>query len=123
MNMGQKTFEERDLILELFPGTSPELLPPGEVLYYRDSVGRVHIQEDPLHLILEPLDSTPSTAPVICEACLRHTRRASAQFFRFGVGENGRHYRYVVLCRDTESCTGASRPQRLREILLRGILP
>ncbi|GEM85472.1 hypothetical protein [Meiothermus granaticius] len=121
--MREKTFEERELILEMFPGTSPELLPPGEVLYYRDSVGRVHIQEDPLHLILEPLESTPSTAPVICEACLRHLRRSAAQFFRFGVGEDERHYRYVVLCRSTESCTGAARPERLREILLRGILP
>lgn len=121
--MGGKIFEERELILELFPGTSPELLPPGEVLYYKDSAGRVHIQEDPLHLVLEPLEPRASTAPVICEACLRHLSRRQAQFFRFGVGENLRHYRYVSLCADTESCAGAARPGRLREILLRGILP
>jgi len=120
--MGERVFEERDLILELFPGTSPELLPPGEVLYYRDGQGWVHICEHPLHLILEPLEQKSSTAPVICEACLRHLSRRSAQFFRFGVGENPRHYRYVSLCTDTESCAGAARPGRLREILLRGIL-
>ncbi|MBO1437236.1 hypothetical protein [Meiothermus sp. CFH 77666] len=121
--MGEKVFEERELILELFPGTSPELLPPGEVLYYRDSEGRVHIEESPLHLVLEPLERSNSTTPIICEACLRHVSRTAAQFFRFGVGENQRHFRYVALCRDTESCSGASRPGRLREILLRGILP
>jgi hypothetical protein len=121
--MGEKIFEERELILELFPGTSPELLPPGEVLYYRDKEGRVHIQESPLHLVLEPLERSFSTTPIICEACLRHVSRTAAQFFRFGVGENGRHFRYVALCRDTESCSGSARPGRLREILLRGILP
>lgn len=132
--MGHKIFEERELILEIFPGTSPELLPPGEVLYYRDAEGRVHIQEDPLHLVLEPLEQKNSTAPVICEACLRHLSRRQAQFFRFGVRqtssgglgaqtENPRHFRYVSLCSDTESCAGAARPDRLREILLRGILP
>ena len=34
-------YEERELILELFPGTSPDLLPLGEILYYRDEEGRV----------------------------------------------------------------------------------
>ncbi|MDT7920075.1 MAG: hypothetical protein RQ868_05730 [Meiothermus sp.] len=121
--MGEKVFEERELILELFPGTSPELLPPGEVLYYRDKDGRVHIEESPLHLLLEPLESSGSTTPIICEACQRHVSRTAAQFFRFGVGQDGRRFRYVALCRDTESCSGAAPPGRLREILLRGILP
>ncbi|RDI95812.1 hypothetical protein DV704_05950 [Meiothermus sp. QL-1] len=121
--MGEKTFEERELILELFPGTSPELLPPGEMLYYRDEEGRVHIREEPHHLVLEPLEALQGTTPIVCEACLRHISRASAQFFRFGVGQSGRHFRYVALCRDTESCSGVARPGRLREILLRGILP
>ena len=121
--MGERVFEERELILELFPGTSPELLSPGEVLYYRDQEGRVHIHENPLHLVLEPLEPSSSATPIICEACLRHISRTAAQFFRFGVGENRRHYRYVALCRDTEGCAGAARPGRLREILLRGVLP
>ena len=121
--MSRSSYEERELILELFPGTSPELLPPGEVWYYRDAEGRVHIQENPLHLVLEPLEGASSAAPIICEACNRHISRSSAQFFRFGVGESPRHFRYVGLCRDTSSCAGASRPDRLREILLRGLLP
>lgn len=118
----QKGHDERELILELFPGTSPELLPPGEVLYYRDAEGRVHIQEHPLHVVLEPLDPTPSVAPVICEACQRQLHRSSAQFLRLKVGNSDRHYRYVALCLNTESCAGAARPERLREILRRGIL-
>lgn len=121
--MGEKSFEERELILELFPGTSPELWPPGEILYYRDQEARVHIEESPLHLILEPLEPTGSTTPIVCAACHRHISRAAAQFFRFGVGQDARHFRYVALCRDTESCSGIAPPARLREILLRGILP
>lgn len=62
--MAKQSFDERELILELFPGTSPELLPLGEVLYYRDVEGRVHISEEPLHLVLEPLEDTASLAPV-----------------------------------------------------------
>jgi hypothetical protein len=123
MKMAEKTYEEREMILELFPGTSPELLPPGEVLYYRDKGGRVHISEAPLGLVLEPLEPFSSTAPIICEACLRHVSRSAAEFFRFGVGKNQRHFRYLALCRDTDTCAGAARPERLREILFRGILP
>jgi hypothetical protein len=121
--MSRPSFEERELILELFPGTKPELLPPGEVWYYRDEEGRVHIQEDPLHLVLEPLEGGPSSAPIICEACNRHISRSSAQFFRFGVGDNPRHFRYVGLCRDTASCASAARSSRLHEILLKGLVP
>jgi len=121
--MGKETYEERELILELFPGTSPELLPLGEVLYYRDQDGRVYIEEKPLHLLLEPLEPSKSTTPIICEACQRHVSRTAAQFFRYGVGQSERHFRYIALCRDTEGCSGIAPPERLREILLRSILP
>lgn len=119
--MGKKVFEERELILELFPGTPPELLPPGEVLYYRDHEGCVRIEEDPLRLVLEPLEPSSSATPIICEACQRHISRTNAQFFRFAVGQDGRRFRYVALCRDTEGCSGVAPPERLREILLRGL--
>ncbi len=78
--MGEKVFEERELILELFPGTSPELLPPGEVLYYRDREGRVHIEESPLHLVLEPLERSSSTTPITARpACgMSPARRRSS---------------------------------------------
>ena len=67
-------YEERELILELFPGTSPDLLPLGEILYYRDEEGRVVILEKgppELKLVLEPLPGSPAT-PQVCEACHRH---------------------------------------------------
>lgn len=83
----------------------------------------MHIVETPLGLVLEPLEPCSSTTPIICEACLRHVSRSAAEFFRFGVGNNLRHFRYLALCRDTNTCSGAARPERLREILLRGILP
>lgn len=57
-------YEERELILELFPGTSPDLLPIGEILYYRDEEGRVVILEKgppELKLVLEPLPGSPAT--------------------------------------------------------------
>ena len=123
LQMAKQSFEERELILELFPGTSPKLLPPGEVLYYRDDEERVHIQEDPLHLVLEPLESKSNLSPIICEACNRHISRSSAQFFRFVVGQDQRHFRYIGLCHDTLSCANAARPGRLREILLRALVP
>ncbi|PZA08378.1 MULTISPECIES: hypothetical protein [unclassified Meiothermus] len=117
--MGKQSFDERELILELFPGTSPELLPLGEVLYYRDVEGRVHISEEPFHLVLEPLEDTASLAPVLCEACLCQLSRSAAQFVRHPVGQGGRHFRYLALCADTDACRERARPGRLREILLR----
>jgi len=64
--------DERELILELFPGTPFDLLPPGEVLYYR---------------------------------------------------EGERVVRYVLFCEDTEACRERARPEVLRRILRKGILP
>ncbi len=121
--MNEDTFDERELILELFPGTSPALLPPGEVLYYRDAEGRIHIQEDPLHMVFEPIEMQPSVKPVLCEACRVQISRTTAVFVR-GVVPNseGRRFRYLTLCEDTESCRERARPEHLREILRRGIL-
>lgn len=116
-------YEERELILELFPGTSPDLLPLGEILYYRDGEGQVHILEKgppELHLTLEPL-GIPSS-PQVCEACRRHLSGSALAFFRHPVGGRAEHVRYLILCQDTPSCAEHARPERLREILLRGIL-
>ncbi|MGQ9753478.1 MAG: hypothetical protein ACUVQD_02265 [Thermaceae bacterium] len=116
--------EERELILELFPGTSPDLLPMGEILYWQDGDGRVHIAErgmEALHLVLEPVEGTPR-APQVCEACRRHLSGQALGFFRHAVGKDPRHLRYLVLCRDTVRCASHAEPQRLRELLLRGIL-
>ncbi|MCL4454791.1 MAG: hypothetical protein M1369_00275 [Deinococcus sp.] len=121
--MPKEVFEERELILEIFPGTSPRLLPLGEVLYYRDLEGRVHITEEPHHLVLEPLEAAPAYAPVICEACLRQLSRQEARFFRFEVGVGEGHYRYLSFCHDTRQCASLALPERLREILLRAIMP
>ncbi|GAB5602503.1 hypothetical protein FJNA_10280 [Thermus sp. FJN-A] len=117
-------YEERELILELFPGTSPDLLPIGEILYFRDEEGRVVILEKgppELRLVLEPLPGTTS-APQVCEACRRHLSGSALGFFRHPVGGRADHLRYLVLCLDTGSCASHAEPERLREILLRGIL-
>lgn len=116
--------EERELILELFPGTPPDLLPLGEILYYRDELGRVVILEKgppELRLTLEPLPG-PTGNPQVCEACRRHLSGSALGFFRHPVGGKETHLRYLVLCLDTENCASHAEPERLREILLRGIL-
>ncbi|MFD3004876.1 hypothetical protein [Thermus tengchongensis] len=116
--------EEREMILEIFPGTPPELLPIGEILYYRDEEGRVIIQEKgppELRLTLEPLPGTLGS-PQVCEACHRHLSGSALGFFRHPVGGRETHLRYLVLCLDTGSCASHAEPERLREILLRGIL-
>ncbi|MEZ0346906.1 MAG: hypothetical protein ABWJ90_00130 [Thermus sp.] len=116
--------EEREMILELFPGTSPELLPLGEILYYRDAEGRVVILEKgppELRLELEPLPGV-AHGPQVCEACHRHLSGSALGFFRHPVGGKDTHLRYLVLCLDTASCASHAEPERLREILLRGIL-
>lgn len=116
--------EERELILELFPGTPPDLLPLGEILYYRDEEGQVVLLErgtPGMTLALEPVEGQLAS-PQVCEACRRHLSGQALGFFRHRVGE-GEHWRYLVLCQDTSSCAEHAHPKRLREILLRGILP
>jgi len=81
-------YEERELILELFPGTPPDLLPLGEMLYWQDEEGQVHIEErgaKGLHLVLEPVGEAPK-APQVCEACRRHLSGQALGFFRTGWG-------------------------------------
>ncbi|MER3602576.1 MAG: hypothetical protein C4298_01135 [Thermus sp.] len=117
-------YEERELILELFPGTPPDLLPLGEMLYWQDEEGQVHIEErgaKGLHLVLEPVGEAPK-APQVCEACRRHLSGQALGFFRHRVGGDPLHLRYLVLCRNTARCASHAEPGRLREILLRGIL-
>jgi hypothetical protein len=102
-------YEEREMILELFPGTSPDLLPI--------------VEKGPpeLSLTLEPLPGHVA-GPQVCEACRRHLSGSALGFFRHPVGGKETHLRYLVLCQDTASCAGHAEPERLREILLRGIL-
>lgn len=114
--------DERELILELFPGTDPDLLPPGEVLYYREGA-QVVIEESPFRVVLDPLPRPPLPRPAICEACGRPLGGAFARFFRIRVGGDGPEvYRYVVLCENTEACRERARPEVLRRILRKGIL-
>ncbi len=115
--------DERELILTLFPGTDPELLPPGEVLYYREGE-RVVIEEAPFRVELFPLPRPALPRPAICEACGRPLGGAYARFFRLRVPGRGPEevYRYVVLCEDTEACRERARPEVLRRILRKGIL-
>ncbi len=120
---GAVAVDERELILELFPGTDPALLPPGEVLYYREGE-RVVIEEAPFRVELVPLPRPPLPRPAICEACGRPLGGAYARFFRLRVpGEGAEVFRYVVLCEDTETCRERARPEVLRRILRKGILP
>ena len=113
--------DERELILELFPGTSFDLLPPGEVLYYREGENVV-IEEPPFRAVFEPVERPPLPRPGVCEACGRLLGGAYARFFRVRL-EGAEVYRYVLLCEDTEACRERARPEVLRRILRKGILP
>ncbi len=74
-----------------------------------------------LRLALEPLPGHVG-GPQVCEACRRHLSGSALGFFRHPVGSRETHLRYLVLCQDTEACASRAEPERLREILLRGIL-
>ncbi len=74
-----------------------------------------------LRLALEPLPGQVG-GPQVCEACRRHLSGSALGFFRHPVGGRETHLRYLVLCQDTEACASRAEPERLREILLRGIL-
>jgi len=113
--------DERELILELFPGTPFDLLPPGEVLYYREGE-RVVIEEAPFRAIFEPVERPSLPRPGICEACGRLLGGAYARYFRVQP-PGSRVVRYVLLCEDTEACRERARPEVLRRILRKGILP
>jgi hypothetical protein len=118
--MEEPTFDLRRLILELFPGTPPELWPLGELHYFRDAERRVWIEEEPLRLVMEPIEEGGGRAPAVCELCHRHLSRSAVEFVRYQVGE--RHFRYLCICKETQECARYALPHRLREVLLRSII-
>ncbi len=114
---------ERSIIARYFPGTPPELWPAGEVLYFRDELGRIVLREAPLELRFEVLERVPSGKPVLCDACKRQRARHEAVFARAELPQaDGRHYLYRTFCADTASCAERAEPRHLREILARVIL-
>ncbi|MEX2543129.1 MAG: hypothetical protein WD314_15080 [Trueperaceae bacterium] len=103
------TYSAREIVLEFFPATDARLIPrvhtyqlgrSGDgALIIRDS------QERELGRLLPVSASGSATTRLCCDLCGWTSIRQYLQVLRAEVpGSNGRRFRYLTACRNTEDC-------------------
>lgn len=121
----QRTYTEREILLELFPATDSRLIPGGKRYWLeRQADGNVviHLPNFPQPLILSPVTASGSpTTQLCCDVCGWSAPRHYLQMFRIALpGSHGRRFRYISLCRDHKSCrTRLSSDAPLKTLLAR----
>ena len=105
----QQTHSARDIVLELFPATHERLVPKAEEYKLETrSEGVLVIRHLPTEreLVLVPIaPAGNASTQVCCDLCSRNAPRHYMQTARVALpGSNGRRFRYLSLCRDTEAC-------------------
>lgn len=113
-----KTYSAREIVLSLFPGTDAALIPLPEPYRFEASAdGLLRLLRDGTELAqFAPVaPAGNASTQLCCDLCRWSGPRHYLQLFRAEVpGSKGRRYRYVSLCRDTQSCgvrrTGGDAP-------------
>lgn len=120
----EQTYSARDIVLEFFPATHERLIPvphnyrlerngDGWVLV-RDAYGRIRMRLTPIET-----HGSPSTQ-LCCDLCNGLGNRRVLQVLRAEIpGSQGRRFRYVTACRDTEACETRRLDDGAVEALLR----
>lgn len=118
------TYSAREIVLEFFPATHERLVPAphhyrlersdDDRLLVRDAYGRVQMS-------LTPIETHGRTATQLCcDLCHGAGNRRVLHVLRTEIpGTNGRRFRYVTACRDTESCEARRFDDGAVEALLR----
>ena len=118
------TYSAREIVLEFFPATHERLVPTPQSyrlersdddrLLVRDAFGRVHLSLTPI------ATHGNASTPLCCDLCHAHGNRRVLHVLRSEVpGSNGRRFRYVTACRDTDTCDARRLDDGAVEALLR----
>lgn len=118
------TYSAREIVLEFFPATPERLVPvphnyrlernDEDAVVVRDAYGQVRLRLTPIET-----HGKPSTQ-LCCDLCHGSGTRAALHVLRSEVpGSNGRRFRYVTACRDTDACETRRLDDLAVEALLR----
>ncbi len=119
----KQTYTAREIVLEFFPATHERLVPVphnyrlernDDRVVVRDAFGRIRLS-------LTPIETHGRlSTPLCCDLCHGAGTRAGLHVLRSEVpGSNGRRFRYVTACRDTEACEARRLDDLAVEALLR----
>ncbi|MEX2535960.1 MAG: hypothetical protein WD273_10245 [Trueperaceae bacterium] len=103
------TFSAREIVLEFFPATDSRLVPKGHA-YQLDRSGDGSLiirdrQERELGRLLPVTEAGSSSTQLCCDLCGWNGIRQYLQILRAEVpGSNGRRFRYLTACRNTQDC-------------------
>ncbi|MEZ4607309.1 MAG: hypothetical protein R2880_16095 [Deinococcales bacterium] len=107
--MSEKTYSDREIVLELFPATHEKLIPQ-ERLYSLEELGSGMLQLKHIKLdkavLLSPVDPSGSNSSLLCcDLCKHQALRSQMQIYR-AHAEGQMSYRYISLCRQRKACLG-----------------
>lgn len=123
-NDPKQTYTAREIVLELFPATHERLIPkPRRFALERSSDGTVRIRNaaGAVELHLTPVHTAGNhTTQLCCDLCDHSSNRQYMQLVRTEVpGSDGRRFRYLTVCRNTEACESRRFGDEPVEALLR----
>lgn len=103
------TYSAREIVLEFFPATDERLIPRSHTYQLgRSGDGALVIrdsQERELGRLLPVSEAGSATTRLCCDLCGWTGIRQYLQVLRAEVpGSNGRRFRYLTACRNTEDC-------------------
>jgi hypothetical protein len=105
----QQTYSAREIVLEFFPATRSELIPgERECRMERGAGGRLLIADLKRHeaLVFTSVSRAGQAgSQLCCDICQMNVLRGDAELMRAEVpGSQGRRYRYVCVCRNSQAC-------------------
>lgn len=119
----KQTYSAREIVLEFFPATHERLVPVPHNYRLERNDDRVVVRDafGQIRLSLTPIASHGrESTPLCCDLCHGSGTRTTLEVLRSEVpGSNGRRFRYVTACRDTEACEARRLDDLAVEALLR----
>lgn len=109
MSEANRTYTDREIVLEFFPATREDLIPaPFPYRLEALSEGQVLLehQHKEQSVTLKPVSSTGKISTLLCcDLCGHQAARKYIQMYRGEVvGSHGKRLRYLSLCRHHEAC-------------------
>lgn len=121
----QQTYSAREIVLEFFPATWAELIPgERECRMERGSDGHLIIADLKRSeaLVFTPISrSGQANSQLCCDICQMNVLRSDTELMRAEVpGSQGRRYRYICVCRNSQACDARRLGDKtLKELLAR----
>lgn len=120
------TYSAREIVLEFFPATDSRLIPRNHV-YQLDRSGdgaliiRDRREQRELSRLLPVTAAGNPTNHLCCDLCGWTSMREYLQLLRAEVpGSNGRRFRYLTACRNTQDCEARRLDDEPVRMLLEG---